>query len=145
MCGATCRHMSGLGRIRDTGCVFFDHRDTNTMRISALSLFAAAVVVVGSSFSPVQADETGMASIHSWRKVGKKTCFVDHSHAGSGNGSTKKAAEMAAVSSWVSFTALEYGSSWADYRAAVAKVMRCGANGPGSWSCDLDAIPCRPY
>ena len=120
-------------------------RDTNTMRISALSLAAAALVVAGSSFAPAIADETGLASMHSWRKVGKKTCFVDHSHAGSGNGASKKAAEMAAISSWVSFTALEYGSSWADFRNAAAKEMRCGANGPGSWSCNLDAIPCRPY
>ena len=57
----------------------------------------------------------------------------------------RKAAEAAAINSWVSFTALEYGSSWADFRIAIEKTMRCGANAPNNFACDLDATPCRPY
>lgn len=115
------------------------------MRISALSLSLAALLVAGAGVAPVAADETGLASIHSWRKVGKKTCFIGHSHAGNGNGSSKKAAEASAIGSWVSFTALEYGSSWGDFRQAIEKSIQCNASGSNSWTCNLDATPCRPY
>lgn len=115
------------------------------MRTFSISLAVAAAFVAGASVLPAAADETGMASIHSWRKVGKKTCFIGHSHAGSGSGPNRKAAEAAAINSWRSFTALEYGSSWADFRIAIEKTMRCGANAPNNVACDLDATPCRPY
>lgn len=112
------------------------------MRISALAITLAGLALAA---APVSADETGIASIHTWVKVGKKTCFADHFHYGNGSGANKKAAEASAISSWASFTSLEYGSSWADIRLAVRKGMKCGASGPTVWNCSLEAIPCRPY
>jgi hypothetical protein len=114
----------------------------------ALTTFSAAVVLAVGTFSvapSVDAGESGMASIHSWRKVGKKTCLVGHQHAGSGSGNSLKAAQNQAIGSWSSFTDLEYGSSWASFNNAAEKVMRCGPNGGGSYQCDLMATPCRGW
>jgi hypothetical protein len=108
---------------------------------------AAAIVVAGGtlvSIPAAQANESGMASIHQWRKVGKKTCLVAHQHAGSGSGQTLKVAQAQAIGSWASFTDLEYGSSWANFNNAVEKVMRCGPTS-GSFQCDLLATPCRGW
>lgn len=112
------------------------------MRISALALTLAALAFAA---APAGADETGLASIHGWVKVGKRTCFDGHFHAGDGSGPNRKAAEAAAISSWASFTALEYGSSWGDFRIAAQKSMKCGAESPKSWRCNTEAIPCRAY
>lgn len=90
------------------------------------------------------AGETGIAYIHAWVKVGRKTCFVGHYHYGSGRGPTQIHARAAAVRSWTWATDLEYGSSWADYRLAASKVMKCARSGSG-WTCDTQAIPCRGY
>jgi hypothetical protein len=94
---------------------------------------------------PAVADETGLASIHQFRKVGKKTCLVDHSHDGAGTGTSRQVAELSAIRSWMSFTDLEYGSDWAQFRMAISKSMRCSTNGPGNWSCQLEAVPCRGW
>ena len=111
-------------------------------RISRLCLAAAALFA---AVAPAGAVETGMAGIHSWQKVGKKTCLVGHYHDGAGSGPSRKTAEMATIQSWASFTDLEYGSSWADYRIAVSKTMTCGQEGAARWSCQVSAIACRPY
>lgn len=115
------------------------------MRKFSLPVALAAVIVADAAVVPASADETGMASIHSWVKVGKKTCLDGHFHNGNGSGANKKAAEAAAVSSWAGFTSLEYGSSWGDIRIAAQKKMGCSASAPSYWSCNLEAIPCRPY
>jgi hypothetical protein len=107
-------------------------------------MLAVGLVFACGWIAPVMADETGMASIHPWRKVGKKTCLVDHEHAGSGTGINKKAAELSAIRSWISFTDLEYGSDWASFNNSVGKQMRCSA-GSGSVQCDLLATACRPW
>lgn len=118
------------------------------MRARVVSLSLA--VLVGLSLTtalptpPASADEFGMASIHSWRKVGRKTCLVDHDHSGSGNGTNRKAAELAAIRSWSGFTDLEYGSDWANFNNAINKTMRCNS-GMGGVQCDLVAVPCRPW
>lgn len=91
-----------------------------------------------------QAQETGMAQIHQWVKVGRKTCMLDHFHDGSGNGSTRKQAERAAIAAWAEFTAWEYGSPWGRYAIAESKRMDCSQSG-GGWSCAVQARPCRPY
>ncbi len=100
----------------------------------------AAAVVCGVSV-PVEADDTGLASIHTWRKVGKKTCFVDHYHDGQGTGISRAIAEKSAITNWVGFTALEYGSDWGSYGNAVNKTMTCRQT--NEWVCDVSAIPCR--
>ncbi len=89
--------------------------------------------------------DSGLASMHAWRKIGKKTCMVDHFHNGSGSGTSRQAAEAAAARDWSGFTNLEYGSSWADYRIAVSKEMTCNRTGATDFTCQVAAIPCRPY
>lgn len=95
--------------------------------------------------APVHADETGMAGIHTWRKVGKKTCLVDHFHDGDGTGATQKLAELAAMRSWQSFTDLEYGSDWANFKIANSRSMKCTQEGGARWSCRTEAVACRAF
>lgn len=114
------------------------------MRTLLLTACTAALIVGGMPSAPAHANETGMASIHNWKKVGRKTCLVDHEHAGSGSGATRKAAEASAISSWVGFTAWEYGSAWASFANAIGKKVNCSGAG-SSFQCDLLAVPCRPY
>ena len=66
------------------------------MRQYLLFLSLAGIVAASTLTTaplPVAASETGMASIHGWRKVGRKTCLVDHDHSGTGSGSNRKIAE----------------------------------------------------
>ena len=44
-----------------------------------------------------QAEETGIAEIHSWVKMGRKTCMADHYHSGTGNAETRGQAERQAI------------------------------------------------
>jgi hypothetical protein len=102
----------------------------------------AALAIMLASSAMALANETGIAVIHSWMKIGRKTCFVDHYHYGSGRGPTQGHARSAAVNSWIGPTDLEYGSSWADYRLAASKRMACTRKGV-VWTCDTQARPCR--
>ena len=104
-----------------------------------------SVFLAGALSLPAVADETGMASMHSWRKVGKKTCMIDHYHSGSGTGASRQAAETAALRDWSGFTALEYGSTWADARIAVNKSMTCNRTGATDFACQVQGIACRPF
>ena len=88
------------------------------------------------------ADDTGMASSHSWRNEGNKTCFEEHSHAGDGEGRTKRAAKKAAIRVWREFTAWEYGTDWAYYRRASGKIVSYTKAVVG-WSARIEARPCR--
>jgi hypothetical protein len=124
------------------GRVFIARSIAQVLRMKKTTLAAAAFLTV--AFSPAQADETGLASIHDWRAEGGRTCMSDHFHDGSGNGATRKAAEAAAVSSWVSFTVLEYGSHWGSYALAGSKKMDCSETGASAWSCSVTARPCKP-
>ena len=92
--------------------------------------------------SQVLADDTGMASTHSWRNEGNKTCFLEHSHAGDGEGRTKRAAKKAAIRVWREFTAWEYGTDWASYRRASRKLVTYTKSANG-WSARIEAWPCR--
>jgi hypothetical protein len=89
----------------------------------------------------VQAEETGVAEIHSWVKAGHKTCLADHFHSGNGSGNTRQQAEKQAIQSWADFTAWEYGSSWGRYTLAASKKMSCERG--DSWSCFVEARPCK--
>jgi hypothetical protein len=88
-------------------------------------------------------EETGIAGIHSWVRMGRRTCLADHFHNGNGNGATRAQAERAAIQSWVDFTAWEYGGSWGRYSLAASKKMTCERS--DSWTCFLEARPCRGY
>jgi hypothetical protein len=114
--------------------------------ITLVAAIAVLAALLGSlPTAPVHADETGMAGIHTWRKVGKKTCLVDHFHDGDGTGTNQKTAELAAVRSWQSFTDLEYGSDWANFKYANSKAMKCANEGGARWSCRTEAVPCRAW
>ena len=91
-----------------------------------------------------QSQETGLAEIHTWVKVGRKTCMLDHFHDGNGTGPTRAKAEAAAIRAWVEFTAWEYGNPWGRYTIAASKKMTCSRES-ASWRCGVEARPCRPY
>jgi hypothetical protein len=106
---------------------------------------ASALVLLGTSWSwPAHADETGVASIHTWIRVGRKTCMADHFHDGTGTARTRAGAHLAAIRAWSEFTAWEYGSSWGSYGLALSKSAKCARSSSG-WSCTVQARPCRPY
>jgi hypothetical protein len=88
------------------------------------------------------AQETGLASMHSWVRAGGRTCLLDHFHDGSGSGPTRAAAQRAAMQAWSDFTAFEYGPRWGSYGASIRQRMRC-TGGPGNYSCDTSSRPCR--
>jgi hypothetical protein len=100
-----------------------------------------AVAVAGGA-STAMADSNGLDSIHTQVKVGRKICFADHSHNGSGSGATRAAAEYQAIDAWTQFTALEYGTDWAHINKAVKKSMTCNQVSAG-WNCDVAATPCK--
>jgi hypothetical protein len=110
--------------------------------MKTILLLAATSLVIASAAA--SADETGLASIHDWRKEGGRTCMSDHFHDGAGNGDSRKAAEAAAISSWVSFTVFEYGTTWGSYNLAGSKKMDCTENGSKAWSCAVSARACKP-
>lgn len=90
-----------------------------------------------------QTAETGLATIHDWRNEAGRVCMSAHSHDGSGNGQTRKAAEASAVASWSSFTVFEYGRAWGNYALSGSKKMACNQGGKAQFSCDVTARPCK--
>ena len=113
--------------------------------VVALAVFAWANTADAQSRRAIEAQETGVAQIHTWVKVGRKTCMLDHFHDGSGTGRTKRDAERAAIVAWSEFTAWEYGPPWGRYTIAESKQATCSQQSPSSWSCAIQARPCRPY
>jgi len=91
-----------------------------------------------------ESQETGIAAIHAWVKIGRKTCMFDHFHDGSGNGPTRAKAEAAAIRAWIDFTAWEYGTPWGRYTIAASKKSTCTRDG-STWTCAVEARACRPY
>lgn len=105
-------------------------------------LCASTLALMAVPGGTAQAQETGLAGMHSWSRVGGKTCMTDHFHDGSGSGSTRAGAQRAAIGAWIDFTAWEYGRRWGSYAAAASKRMSC-SGGPGNYSCSTSARPCR--
>lgn len=109
----------------------------------SMTRFAALVGCISILASPVMADETGLAGIHSMSKEGKRVCFSDHFHYGSGSTMpTKKAAVDDAVRAWAGFTAAEYGTDWAHFDRAGSKKISC-TQGSGGFYCQIEARPCK--
>jgi len=107
-----------------------------------ISFQFAAALVLAAAATPAFADDTGLAGIHTWKRVGSKTCFVDHTHEGSGTGYDQANAMKAAIKSWESFTDLEYGSDWASYANSISKVVSCSKY-QSDISCQVSSIPCK--
>ena len=106
---------------------------------------ALIAMMIGSA-SAVKADDSGFAGIHAWKnEKGGRVCMSDHFHDGSGTGPTRKEAEAAARSSWVSFTIFEYGTDWGSYSLAASQKMECGNASAQNWSCATSARPCKKH
>ena len=104
-----------------------------------------AMIMIG-AVPASKADDSGLASIHDWKnEPGRRVCMSDHFHDGSGTGATRKEAEAAARSSWVSFTIFEYGTDWGSYTLAASQKMECGNASGQTWSCATSARPCRKH
>ena len=102
----------------------------------------AAVLALAGGATPALADDTGIAGIHAWKQVGSKTCFIDHTHEGSGTGHDQATALRSAVKSWESFTDLEYGSDWASYANSIGKTVSCSKY-QSDISCQVSSTPCK--
>lgn len=111
------------------------------MSIRGATIAAAGFVLL--SAWPASAQDTGLAGIHDWSRVGGKVCLKDHYHSGSSAGEkSRKAAELAAIGSWQGFTAWEYGGAWGSFRNAESKHVKCDGGGT-TWGCNVEARPCR--
>lgn len=86
--------------------------------------------------------QDGLAGMHSWVRIGGRSCMADHFHDGSGTGVTRAQAERAAIQSWQSFTAWEYSGRWGRYGNAVGRKLTCSGS-RGSFKCSVTARPCR--
>jgi len=91
---------------------------------------------------PVHAQETGLASIHTWVPVGRKTCMASHFHDGSGTGKTQKDAEREAIRVWESFTLWEYGTPWGRWTLAESKKTTCSRDTQSVFTCQVTSRPC---
>jgi hypothetical protein len=67
----------------------------------ALGLACALAAGVVVSIAPAQAQETGLAGMHSWARIGGRVCMLDHFHDGFGSGPTRAAAQRAAIQAWM--------------------------------------------
>lgn len=107
-----------------------------------LAMAGAALAAVLTSSLPASAQETGLAGIHSWVTVGRKTCMETHFHDGNGTGKTKRDAERAAIQSWESFTIWEYGRPWGRYAFSESKRATCETTAEKTFSCHVTSRPC---
>jgi hypothetical protein len=114
------------------------------MRKCVAGACGLALLALCSGNAAAQDDETGVAGIHEWVRVGRRTCLLDHYHEGNGTGATRRQAERAAILAWSEFTAWEYGSVWGRYTIAASKSMDCSQSS-GSWTCNVQARACRPF
>lgn len=103
---------------------------------------AASLFVSLGTATSVQAQETGIAGIHEWVRVGRKTCLATHFHDGSGSGKSQKEAEKAAIQSWEAFTAWEYGASWGRYALSESKKMTCDRPTTSEYKCNVTSRAC---
>ena len=111
------------------------------MRTAALTVICS-ILGLAISALPAAAQGMGLEGLHDKRQEGGRICMADHFHDSSGNGKTRKAAEMDAARAWSEFTGWEYGDAWGSFSNAASKSMQCGDAG-GSWNCQATARPCR--
>ncbi len=112
------------------------------MHITKRLIATATLVVCAATGQPADAHETGLASIHEWRREGGRICMSSHYHDGNGNGRTRHQAQLSAVRSWSDFTVFEYGRAWGHFSLAASKTIRCSGGGQ-AWHCAVAARPCK--
>lgn len=115
---------------------------TTRSGVATLSAVVAGVLAIGFAGSAV-AQTTGLEGLHDKVRVGRKICFSDHFHDGSGSGPSLKVAQSAAIRSWESFTGWEYGASWGSFRLSESKKMTCSRASAGGFDCQVTSRPCR--
>ncbi len=98
--------------------------------------------LVGLAVTATSPQAAGLDGLHAKIQVGNRLCMAGHAHHGSGSGATREQALADAAHGWGSFTALEYGQVWGDFRVAHNQTVSCAPSG-GGWSCSLTASPCR--
>lgn len=115
-----------------------------SFRTKTFGVVACACFLASLSVAPAFADDTGLAtSLHEVRKEKRRLCQVDHFHFGSSAGHPNQKIAMAhAIDSWQSFTALEYGTDWANFRKAGSSTAKCTLSS-GGWGCEIQARPCK--
>jgi hypothetical protein len=107
-----------------------------------IAYVAMGLLALGLAASRAAAQEgMGLAGIHTWVKIGGKTCMADHFHDGQGIGPTKAQAQAAAIRAWIDFTAWEYGRRWAKWQLSVSKSANCSGS-RGNISCSVQSRPC---
>jgi len=112
-------------------------------RVSFAAAGAALLISCGLVPDLAHAQQSGMAGIHEWVPVGRtKTCMASHFHNGTGTGKTKKDAERAAIRSWESFTAWEYGASWGRFALSESKTVNCDRTTGSEFNCQVSSRPC---
>ena len=100
------------------------------------------LIVAGALVAALPAAAQGLDGLHDQRAEGGRWCMSSHTHMGSGSGPTRQAAERDAASNYASVTAWEYGNNWGSFQLAASRTTSCSQSG-GSWSCSVEARPCR--
>ena len=110
------------------------------------SILGLLSIVMFGSVPFASAQETGLDALHEQRREGNRICMVSHFHNGasSSNLPSRKQAEAEAIKDWVGFTAWEYGDPWGRYTIAASKKMDCSKSTSSTWSCKVEARPCKP-
>ena len=107
--------------------------------MSVLRIFLAAPIALGlaaATFFPTISEAKS-------RKLYKQ-CKGNHFHwSKEMTANSKKAAKIKAVRDWASFTGIEYGDKWINFRIANKQSIKCETAGIGKWTCVASAIPCR--
>jgi hypothetical protein len=125
---------------------------TMTRLISLVAVVLALVIAATAGAAPQKRPSLGglnhpadgsLLGLHELRREGNLVCIVDHTHLNSSAGQpSRKAAEVAAMRAWASFTAWEYGSHWGNPALSANKTMKCSGSN-NSYGCDFEARPCR--
>ena len=108
--------------------------------IIRVMLTASTAVMLLASPMPTQAGS--LEFLHDKVRINGFTCMKDHSHSGKGGAADQATALRKAARDWSDFTSLEYGAAWGNFAIAADKSAKCGPLRE-SWTCEIDAVPCR--
>src|SRR5262249_8176663 len=111
-----------------------------SLKAAALAVVSGVVVASGAL---AQDAGMGLEFLHEQRREGGRICMSEHFHAGSASGqASQRRALASATRDWAGFPAWEYGTRWGSWNLAAGKTSNCDQSG-GSWSCTVEARPCR--
>lgn len=117
------------------------------MRFALCGAMLAATFIGGVTFMTT-AQASGLTFLHKIEQVGSdRQCMVEHTHHGDSRpNSSKEAAAVEAARAWSGFTALEYGSEWANIKLSIDQGLDCrpvDVRHGHAWQCKVTAKPCR--